>query len=136
MPLLILAGVLAIAATPADAGLRGLSLTQFVPPCVFKRLTGLPCPGCGMTRSLIDLAHGNLSGALELHPLGLLLFPALVLLALASLFPLRLREPAARWIESRTAWFNVAGICFGIALLMNGAGRILWIVLGRHPSIW
>jgi len=136
MPLLFLAGVLALAATPADAGSHRLSLTQLVPLCLFKQLTGLPCPGCGMTRSLIHLAHGDVCVALALNPVGLLLFPALAALALAALVPLRLREPAARWIESRSPWFNIAGICLGIAMLLNGAGRILWIVWGRHPSSW
>jgi len=37
--------------------------------CLIKRLTGFPCPGCGMTRALIEFVKGNLSGAFEWHPL-------------------------------------------------------------------
>lgn len=45
--------------------------------CPFKRLTGLPCPGCGMTRAYLALLRGDISGAFQLHPL----FPLVPLLA-------------------------------------------------------
>lgn len=37
----------------------------FYPVCQFHRLTGLNCPGCGMTRALHALLHGNISAALR-----------------------------------------------------------------------
>ena len=37
--------------------------------CPFRALTGLPCPGCGMTRAWISLLHGDLSAAFRFHPL-------------------------------------------------------------------
>ena len=40
------------------------------PLCPFRWATGLPCPGCGLTRSVVALAHGDLSGAWFFHPLG------------------------------------------------------------------
>ncbi len=41
--------------------------------CPFKYLTGVPCPGCGTTRSVISLVHGDLHRALFYNPLGLLI---------------------------------------------------------------
>ena len=32
--------------------------------CVFRSITGLPCPGCGGLRAVNDLAHGHLGAAL------------------------------------------------------------------------
>jgi hypothetical protein len=49
-----------------------------MPGCLFKRITGLPCLLCGMTRSLAATAHGRLGEAFRLHLLG----PALFLLVL------------------------------------------------------
>ena len=43
-------------------------------PCLFKRLTGIPCPGCGMQRSVLSLMHGDLYGAfMTYNPVGALL---------------------------------------------------------------
>ena len=41
------------------------SAHKFYPACQFHRLTGLNCPGCGMTRALYALLHGNFSTALR-----------------------------------------------------------------------
>jgi hypothetical protein len=52
-------------------------LHYWVPPggasfilCPFRRLTGLPCPGCGMTRAFAHLAKGEWSAAVRDHPLA------------------------------------------------------------------
>ena len=38
---------------------------HFFPGCTFHQLTGLNCPGCGATRSLHALLHGNFQTALR-----------------------------------------------------------------------
>ena len=38
---------------------------HFFPGCTFHKLTGLNCPGCGATRSLHALLHGNFQTALR-----------------------------------------------------------------------
>jgi Protein of unknown function (DUF2752) len=38
--------------------------------CAFKQHFGIPCPGCGMTRSLILSLHGNVTDAADLNPAG------------------------------------------------------------------
>jgi hypothetical protein len=56
-----------------------------VPPlCTFKRLTGMDCPGCGLTRSFTWMGHGEVLAAFRMHKLG----PALWVLVLAQI-PLR-----------------------------------------------
>ena len=37
-------------------------------PCPFHYVTGLKCPGCGMTRSLHQLLHGRVWDSLILNP--------------------------------------------------------------------
>jgi uncharacterized protein DUF2752 len=74
-------------------------------PCPFHRLTGRWCPGCGMTRALHDLLHGDVRAALGAN----VFLPVVVALGLAlwlgSLWPVltgrRLdilsRVPSAVW---------------------------------------
>ncbi|MCS6885781.1 MAG: DUF2752 domain-containing protein [Acidobacteriota bacterium] len=45
--------------------------------CGFKNLTGLPCPGCGLTRSFCAIGKGDIYKAMHFNALG----PALYLLA-------------------------------------------------------
>ena len=48
------------------------------PVCPFRALTGYTCPGCGSTRGMHQLLHGNLLAAFELNPLLLLALPFLL----------------------------------------------------------
>lgn len=52
--------------------------SAFLPSCPFRLLTGLTCPGCGTTRCLHQLLHGNLAAAFQLNPLLLLSLPFLL----------------------------------------------------------
>lgn len=49
--------------------------------CPFRRMTGLPCPGCGMTRSWVYAAHGWWRESFLAHPFGLVAVLALLVLA-------------------------------------------------------
>jgi len=46
--------------------------------CPFQNLTGMPCPGCGLTRSFVCFAHGHFAEAFRYHALGPALFVALL----------------------------------------------------------
>ena len=61
--------------------------------CPIRFLTGVSCPGCGMSRAWLAALRLDWSGALAFHPLFLLPVPAAGLL----LFQRRLPETAFRW---------------------------------------
>ena len=42
--------------------------------CSFRKITGMDCAGCGMTRCFIALGHGDLPSAWTYNPAGILLF--------------------------------------------------------------
>ncbi len=50
----------------------------FFPPCLFRALTGLTCPGCGSTRAMHQILHGHFVAAFMLNPLFLLAIPFLL----------------------------------------------------------
>jgi len=47
----------------------------FFPACPIRALTGYYCPGCGSTRALHQLLHGNIAAAFSYNPLFVLAMP-------------------------------------------------------------
>ena len=66
---------LATAAWLAAAGLAAAhtaGLPEFYYTlCLFKNLTGWPCPGCGMGHAILDAFRGRWIASLSSHPLGI-----------------------------------------------------------------
>jgi hypothetical protein len=46
--------------------------------CYWRIMTGMECPGCGLTRCFIAAAHGDLAAAWSYNPIGVLLFAGVV----------------------------------------------------------
>jgi hypothetical protein len=55
--------------------------------CPLHRATGLPCPGCGLTRGLAAVTHGDFSTAAGLNPFAFVAWPLLAALAVLALAP-------------------------------------------------
>ncbi len=67
---------------------------SFYLQCPFYHYLHLECPGCGTTRALAALLHGNIAEAFRLNPLTTLLAaPAAVYAALFYRNPIRLSHP-------------------------------------------
>jgi len=62
----------------ADGGREGTTL------CLLKRLTGLPCLTCGMTRSFCALGRGQVGEAFKRHPLGPVVYAVLAVTMIRS----------------------------------------------------
>jgi hypothetical protein len=69
--------------------------------CLLRRLTGIPCPGCGLTRGFDQLADGDLWAAFVAHPLAPLIAVELVVgwLAWGLVIGGRLRVPTPRAVH-------------------------------------
>ena len=48
--------------------IKGKTILNYVPPCMFHRVTGYYCPGCGGTRATFALLHGHLIRSFIFHP--------------------------------------------------------------------
>ncbi len=83
---------------------------SFYPPCPFHALTGLLCPGCGATRALAALTHGDFAAAFHLNALVVTLLPVLVIYGFfrPSLTPPRVPNAVPYTVLAATAAFTVA----------------------------
>ncbi len=50
-----------------------VSFLKFGIPCVFYELTGLKCPGCGITRAIISMLHFRIYDAMTYNALAFLI---------------------------------------------------------------
>jgi len=99
--------------------LLGWSLPE---TCLTHRMTGLDCPGCGMTRSFIALAHFDLAAAWRFNAAGVFLFAVVLFqLPFRTLQLWRLRRglaPISGVRLSRALWLIV------VAVLAQWIGRL------------
>ncbi|NLE88361.1 MAG: DUF2752 domain-containing protein [Myxococcales bacterium] len=113
------------------AALLGLLLAG-APVCPSAGWLGIPCPGCGLTRAALHLARGDLSGALQLHPLVPFAVPAFLWFAWTAarswLGPEPPR-PSPRWSRAGTA----AAAALIVALLLVWVLRFLGFFGGPAP---
>ena len=107
--------LLAAAACACAAG-AALSAAGFGVPCLFHLVTGLQCPGCGITRMIGALARADLAGAFHANAALTLLLPVLAVLAV-RLAPRWVRTGTVRTTRAENAalWFCVAALAvFGV----------------------
>jgi hypothetical protein len=91
--------------------------------CAARARWGIPCPTCGVTRSLGLALHGRLVDAFRLFPAAPLAVFGLLCLAFALL--------ALAWVERRGSASArealASGIRFG-SLAYAAAGAVIWLV--------
>ncbi|HTU23992.1 MAG TPA: DUF2752 domain-containing protein [Pirellulales bacterium] len=81
------------------------------PRCLLHELTGLNCPGCGSTRAVHALLHGDLAGALGYNALFTLVLP----LAGGWVTWHWLHAGRTRWPAASGRWLLVVLLAFGLA---------------------
>src|SRR6266853_6628726 len=100
------------------AAWAGLLLALVTPPhgtgftvCWLASATGIPCPGCGLTRSLSCGLRGMFAESWHYHPMGFLVLALFIAIAAASVLP-GLRNYLISVIESKARLFDVLYLGF------------------------
>lgn len=114
-------GILLAIACPPDG--LGISL------CWHYGATGIPCIGCGMTRSLSCALRGLFSQSWHYHPMGIPILALFLLTAAQSLLPEVWRNRLKAFIENRATAFGALYIAFVGMFVAFGSVRALlcWI---------
>jgi len=89
--------------------------------CTFKQMTGMNCPGCGLTRCFVSMAHGDVRRAWHFNPVGILLFVVVV-----SQIPFRSLQI---WRGRRgLPEIRLGRVGYSLMLVLVAALMIQWIV--------
>ncbi|MBP5182167.1 MAG: DUF2752 domain-containing protein [Lentisphaeria bacterium] len=124
----------------AGAGILYL-LTGEVWLCLFHFYTGLPCPGCGLTRAFLALLRGDLRASFQFHPL---LLPVLFTLftALAGSIA-QTKEKAGRPSGKVLSFFGALHkkkgfylFVFSLMILLYLVRMILFFPAGPEPMVF
>lgn len=111
---LVLVGALGVHIGLASWGLPGWQ-------CPFLNLTGVPCPGCGLTRACMLLARGDVQGSIRFHAFAPIFLVLIAILIIGTLLPASVSEPLilkAETLERQT----------GITIIILGGLILYWLV--------
>jgi hypothetical protein len=78
--------------------------------CLFKMVSGIPCPSCGSTRSVLNLLKGNWAQGFYINPLGIIVFLFMLIVPLWLLYDVAVGKDglfrAYKYVEKilRTKW--------------------------------
>jgi hypothetical protein len=117
----ILGGALILKPSTSEA--PHLQVGRIILPnvCIFLRTTGLPCPGCGLTRSIVAAAHGNMALSFSYHRLGLLILLYVILQFMFNLLYLVI----PKW---RTPLFRSVRVLHKSIILLAVLFLLNWII--------
>ncbi len=86
--------------------------------CAFKERFGVPCPACGMTRSVVLSLHGDVSTAAELNPGGPVIVFGLLYFSAAMIFlAFRQRARPSGQLGVAKRFIQWSTVAVGIALI-------------------
>lgn len=97
--------------------------------CQFKNLTGIDCPGCGLSRGFIHLAHGDFAGAWKFNPAAALVFVFVVAqipYRSAQLWRIYRGQPELQWRRIG----NAAIAVLAVALISQWLVKLAWWLVG------
>jgi uncharacterized membrane protein len=85
-------------------------------PCIWHTITGIPCPGCGLTRAFISASRLDFVGAMQENILFLPILVIMIAYFVGALIEIFLNKRAINWINSilNQKWM----IAIGIILLL------------------
>ena len=98
--------------------------------CFFQDVTGLPCPGCGLSRSLVLFVSGDVVAAMRQHAL---ILPLVMLGGLVVVGAVSFGDWRIRFLKGLAAFERRSGLAVlvGAGLALYGCARLLVILIGE-----
>jgi len=106
--LALIAGSAVLQIGLAAAGCRGWE-------CPIRFISGIPCPGCGLSRAMALFIQGHWQSALEMHAFAPIILAAVGCLAVTAIMPRGIQHQAVRHVAT---WEKRSGIIAIVLMAM------------------
>ncbi len=115
----------------------GIFLAMVTPPdglgfsvCWLQSTTGIPCIGCGLTRSLSCALRGMFEKSWHYHPMGLPILALFLITAGQSILPGAARERVKMFLQNNARPLTRVYIVFVVTFVVFGSARALFHYFG------
>lgn len=103
-----------------------VSITLTESTCVLRTITGIPCPGCGLTRATLSILRLNFSVAFRYNPMVFVIWPVAFFLLYKYL---RSREYRKSFTKKYTPLFVTIGVCMILVYIV----RMIYLFPDNEP---
>jgi len=106
--------------------------------CPFKALTGMPCPSCGITKSMVYFYEGNLAKSVNYHIFGIPVIAFSLFIIVLFLVELKTKK------DYFQKYFYNRKLAYGLAIFLGSYHiiRLIWFLKDHtfqeilKQSIW
>jgi hypothetical protein len=121
-------GLILTGAAGLHIGLLSLGLPSW--DCPFFKLTGIPCPGCGLTRACLLLLRGEVRASIKFHAFAPIFLVLISILIVGMVLPKSVSAPLvhkAETLERQT----------GLTIIILGGLILYWLArLVFFPTVF
>jgi len=86
--------------------------------CLFRHITGLPCPGCGVTRSILYISQGKFQESFYLNPFGLILSLTFLLFFLFPINFMKITKLFLNFIHSKSTSLRILLLIVALSIIL------------------
>ena len=109
--------------------------SRFFPPCLFHKMTGLYCPGCGSTRAAHALLHGDVIAALGYNLLLVALLPLLAWHGISIVGARRGGRSASSPLSNPFVSWSIVALVIGYSVLRNIPAAPFTALAPHRPAV-
>ncbi len=106
-------------AISGSVGLHLALVTSNLPSwqCPIRSSLGIPCPGCGLSRAMVAIAHGDWQRAMTIHAFAPIAVIILTILLVAAFLPKSARIQLGNRLEKIERQSGITALLLSISLI-------------------
>ncbi|MCC6546485.1 DUF2752 domain-containing protein [Candidatus Sumerlaeota bacterium] len=107
-----------------------------IPMCTLKSTAGIPCPGCGLTRSVTSVLHGKFLLAAQYNPFGYIFAFLFAVLGPLAFLPAKARARMQGFLRPFDAKVFCTIMILGLCFVAFGIIRIFLVQMKAPGFEW